>query len=97
MLIGEGERMKKVGIRELKANLSRYMSEVKSGQGITITDRNHDFALILPLGVKGVEEKLSQLLQRGIADWSGGRPRGMIHRISSRGKKVSDAVIEGRR
>ena len=89
--------MKKVGIRELKANLSRYMSEVKSGQGITITDRNHDFALILPLGVKGVEEKLFQLLQRGIADWSGGRPRGMIHRISSKGKKVSDAVIEGRR
>jgi len=43
------------------------------------------------------EEKIYQLIQRGVASWSGRKPEGMPGRIISRGKSVSDAVIEDRR
>ena len=89
--------MKRVGIRELKANLSKCLSEVKAGQSITITDRKHDVALLLPLTGKKGEEKLMQLVQKGVADWSGGTPRGMLRRVAAKGRKVSEAVIEDRR
>ncbi len=89
--------METIGIRELKDNLSRYMKRVKSGEKIIVTDRKKEIAIILPLEKKGKEEKIYQLIQRGVANWSGGKPEGMPVRIISRGKSVSGAVIEDRR
>jgi len=89
--------MKSVGIRDLKSNLSKYLAEVKDGQPITITDRNRSFAVIMPLKGANEQEELLQLVQKGIAYWSGGRPRGIPCRIPSKGKRISDAVLEGRR
>lgn len=86
-----------VGIRELKANLSRYLSKVKEGQRIVVTDRKKQVAIISPFDKESDEEKLLNLIQRGIADWSGGKPVGLKTKIVSKGKKVSDAVLEGRR
>ena len=89
--------MQTVGIRELKANLSRYLSRVKSGEKIIITERKKEVAIIAPFGKETDEEKLVQLIQRGIVHWSGGKPTGGPSRIVSKGKKVSEAVLEGRR
>ena len=89
--------METIGIRELKENLSRYMKKVKAGERIIVTDRKKEVAIIIPLEKKDKEEKIFQLTQRGIACWSGGKPTGMPSRIASRGKSVSDAVIEDRR
>lgn len=89
--------MTTVGIRELKTNLSRYLARVKSGERIIVTDRKKEVAIIAPCGKETDEEMALQLIQRGIAYWSGGKPKGMPSRIASRGKKVSDAVLEGRR
>ena len=89
--------METIGIRELKDNLSRYMKRVKSGEKIIVTDRKKEIAIILPLKKKAKEEKIYQLIQRGVANWSGSKPEGMPVRIISRGKSVSDAVIEDRR
>ena len=89
--------MEKIGIRELKENLSYYMNRVKTGERIIVTDRKREIAIIMPLGKKTKEEKIYQLIQRGIASWSGGKPEGMPTRIVSKGKSVSDAVIEDRR
>jgi prevent-host-death family protein len=89
--------METIGIRELKNNLSRYMKRVKSGEKIIVTDRKKEIAIILPLEKKSKEEKIYQLIQRGVASWSGSKPEGMPDRIISRGKSVSDAVIEDRR
>ncbi len=88
--------METIGIRELKDNLSRYMKRVKSGEKIIVTDRKKEIAIILPLE-KSKEEKIYQLIQRGVASWSGSKPEGMPGKIISRGKSVSDAVIEDRR
>ena len=89
--------METVGIRELKENLGRYMKMVRTGEKIVITDRKKEIAVIMPLGKKDEEEKIYQLIQSGIARWNGGKPKGMPVRTNSRGKRVSDAVIEDRR
>ena len=89
--------METIGIRELKENLSRYMKRVKTGERIIVTDRKKEIAIIMPLEKKTNEEKIYQLIQRGMACWSGGKPKGMPTRIVSRGDSVSDAVIENRR
>ena len=89
--------METVGIRKLKENLSKYLKSVKSGQKITITDRKKKVAIILPVGMEAEEEKILQLIQRGIIHWSGAKPKGMRSRIKSRGKCVSETVLEDRR
>ncbi len=89
--------METIGIRELKENLSRYMKRVKTGEKIIVTDRKKEIAIILPLAKKAHEEKIYQLIQCGMACWSGGKPEGMPARIVSKGKSVSGAVIEDRR
>jgi prevent-host-death family protein len=89
--------METIGIRELKENLGRYMKMVRTGEKIVITDRKKEIAVIMPLGKKDKEEKIYQLIQRGVVFWRGGKPAGMPVRINSKGKRVSDAVIEDRR
>ena len=89
--------METIGIRELKENLSRYMRRVKTGESIIVTDRKKQIAIIMPLEKKAKDEKIYQLIQRDMACWAGGKPKGMPIRIVSRGSSVSDAVIEGRR
>lgn len=89
--------METVGIKELKNNLSRYLKKVKSGERIIVTDRKKEVALITPLIKEPVEEEILRLIQNGAASWSGGKPKGMPKRIISRGKRVSDAVLQDRR
>ena len=89
--------METVGIRELKENLSKYLKSVKSGEKIIITDRKKEVAIIVPFGMETDEEKILQLTQRGIAHWNGTKPMGTRSRIESRGRSVSEAVLEDRR
>jgi prevent-host-death family protein len=89
--------MEIIGIRELKENLSRYMKRVRTGERIIVTDRKKEIAMIIPLEKKDTEEKIYQLIQCGVASWNGSKPEGLPSRIVSRGKSVSDAVIEDRR
>jgi len=89
--------MEAVGVRQLKENLSRYLKKVRSGERIVVTDRKKEVAIIVPWGTEKDEDKMLQLIQRGVADWSGGKPAGMPSRIVSRGKTVSEAVLEDRR
>jgi prevent-host-death family protein len=89
--------MKTVGVRQLKEHLSRYLKRVKSGESIIVTDRKKEVAVLVPYGMETDEEKVLRSIQRGVAYWAGGKPKGMMPLIVSRGKKVSDAVLEDRR
>ena len=89
--------METVGVKELKNNLSRYLRKVKSGERIIITDRKKEVALMAPLIKEPVEEEILRLVQSGAANWAGGKPTGLSKRIISRGKSVSDAVLQDRR
>ncbi len=38
----------KVGVRELRQNLSRYLERVKEGETLTVTERGHEVARLVP-------------------------------------------------
>jgi antitoxin (DNA-binding transcriptional repressor) of toxin-antitoxin stability system len=63
--------MKAVGVRELKAHLSRYLREVRAGEVILVTDRKQVVAeLRAPGGLGLAESDLDRGLQR-IAEGGG--------------------------
>lgn len=39
---------KAVGVRELRQNLSRYLERVKGGETLTVTERGHEVARLVP-------------------------------------------------
>ncbi len=39
---------KTVGVRELRQNLSRYLERVKEGEILTVTERGHEVARLVP-------------------------------------------------
>ena len=42
--------MVSVGVRELRQNLSRYLSEVKEGESFIVTERGREVARLTPSG-----------------------------------------------
>jgi len=86
----------RIGIRELKANLSAVLRRVKNGATVIITDRNDPVALLIPTG-QDRESFLEQLVEAGRLSWSGGKPAGCARPPRVRGSSVSDAVEEDRR
>ena len=61
--------MKTVGLRELKNRLSEYVREVRSGEGVLVTDRGEIVAELLPPGQatdrRGVPSGLAALAKNG--------------------------------
>jgi prevent-host-death family protein len=37
-----------VGVRELRQNLSKYLTRVKNGETLTVTERGHEVARLVP-------------------------------------------------
>lgn len=89
--------MKTIGVRELKENLSQYLSSVKSGERIIVTDRKKEVAVISPYKIESVEEKALLLIRSGKALWAGGKPKGMKPKVHAGQAPVSEAIIEERR
>jgi prevent-host-death family protein len=86
----------KVGIRELKENLSKYMAKVKSGQSIVITEHGRPVGRIIP-EEKSLEERVDALRQAGVIAWSGKKLKRIKPPAVNRSDKlVSDIVIEMR-
>ena len=85
--------MQIVGIRELKAHLSRYVASARAGERIVITARGEQVAELVP--VSGELQTLAQLAQQGRLSWSGRRP---VLRLAPeyKGPSLSDAVLEQR-
>jgi|WetSurSiteA1Bulk_404760.scaffolds.fasta_scaffold219941_2 prevent-host-death family protein len=86
--------MKSVGIRELKAKLSSYIDEVRSGQGVIVTDHGQDVALLSPLSD---ERRLVSLLEKsGRIQWSKGKPTGLDRGVQVKGAPMSLTILEER-
>ena len=64
--------MKAIGLRELKNRLSEYVREVRSGEGILVTDRGHVVAELNPPGhhasVNGGTPGLDALARQGLIE-----------------------------
>jgi len=89
--------MDTVGIRDLKAHLSRHLKRVRSGTRLLVTERGRSIATIAPVDEAADLNWAHRLVTSGRAHWSGGKPAG--HSSSARldGRhSVSAAVIEDR-
>jgi len=60
----------RVGIRELKAQLSNYIRQVKAGATVVITERRKPIGRIVPLSLS-LEARLQELTEAGLAACSG--------------------------
>jgi uncharacterized protein with HEPN domain len=83
--------------KTVQNNLPPLLPQLKFGERIVVTDRKREIAVISPWGDETDELGVMSLIQKGAAEWRGGKPVGLPSRVVSRGGKVSDAVIEGRR
>ena len=92
--------MNTVGIKEIKNNLSRYLSRVKSGEEILITERGKPIARIIRENEKNntIRQALAPLIEQGlVAMPSQPINRASPIRIKSTGKSTSEMVAEDRR
>ncbi|MBM3294123.1 MAG: type II toxin-antitoxin system prevent-host-death family antitoxin [Candidatus Aminicenantes bacterium] len=94
----DGKRGKPaVGVRELKAKLSHYLRRVKSGERLEVAERGKIVAVLMPAGAAPELERIMELVREGRARWNGGKPAGSARPIKTRGRTVSEIVIEERR
>jgi len=85
-----------VGIRELKAQLSRYLQQVKAGATLVITERGKPIGRIVPLS-HSVEARVQELVQAGILAWNGCKLMPMAPVARIRGERtVADLLVEDR-
>ena len=88
-----------IGVRELKANLSKYLKRVRAGASITVTDRGRAIATIQPAAARAADLSwVHQMVAEGKADWGGGKPRGLTPplKLRGKGKTASEMLIEDR-
>lgn len=88
------------GIRNLKNNLSRYVSSVKEGTVVLITEHGRPVARIVPNAAKQVslQDRLAPLVAKGLVEL----PEHDLNKkvstpLSLKGKPLSHYVIEDRR
>jgi prevent-host-death family protein len=77
--------MNRVGVRELRQNLSRYLVDVKQGESFVVTERGREVARLTPFGP--VDSPIARL----VAERGATMPRGdLLSRVRS--SKVPPAV-----
>jgi prevent-host-death family protein len=88
---------KTVGIRELKAQLSEYIREIKKGNTVLITERGNAVGRLIPAS-ESIEERIENLVRSGVADWNGKKlkPGKAVARIKSGSKTLAEIVSENR-
>lgn len=83
----------RVGVRELKNNLSSYLARARGGEEILVTDRGRPVARLVP--VDGPTDRLAELIAQGLARPAKTRDRWLPEPIKAKGT-VSDLVSEQR-
>jgi len=83
-----------VGIRELRAGLSRYVARVKQGEEIVVTEHGKPVARLVPLNG---ERKIDRLLREGTLIPARPRTGRRPSPVDAGGATLSDIVIDQRR
>jgi prevent-host-death family protein len=76
--------MRSVGIRELRQNLSRYISEVREGESFVVTERGREVARLTPSGP--ADSPLARIVAERGASW----PRGSLKDLDAPGGRPAD-------
>lgn len=88
---------KRVGIRDLKAQLSSYIKQVKKGHTVVITERGKAVGRITPTE-ESLDDRIHALVRAGVVSWNGkrlkvGRPAAKLKPAS---KTLAEIVSENR-
>jgi prevent-host-death family protein len=89
-----------VGIRHLKANLSKTLRTVQKGARVEITERGQPIAILIPIGSSSDLAWAHRLVVEKKARWNGARLGDRIAkpvRLRGRGPSASEMVLEDRR
>jgi prevent-host-death family protein len=85
-----------VGIRELKARLSSYVRQARSGASVIITDRGEPVARLVPMG-RSLEDRMEDLVEAGLITWSGRNLSRIAPVARTQGQHaVADLLLEDR-
>ena len=85
-----------VGIRDLKAQLSKYIQQVKAGETVIITERGKPIGRLVPTE-PSTEARLKELEQAGMLAWSGRKLQPAVTMSLTRGDKtVAEMLLENR-
>lgn len=82
-----------VGIRDLRAGLSRYVARVKEGEEITVTEHGKPVARLVPL--EG-ERKIDRLIREGVVRPARRRKGPLPPPIDVEGVSLSEIVLKMR-
>lgn len=90
--------MKYVGIRQLKAQLGRYLRAVESGDTLTVTARKRPIAKVVPIRTKGgeIEDALDALAEQGIIRRARRKPSPIRQPLNISKVRITEAVLEDR-
>lgn len=59
--------MKRVAVRELKAKLSEYLSRVKAGEEVVVTERGRPIARLVPITASdSYDQRLMEMERQGL-------------------------------
>jgi prevent-host-death family protein len=85
-----------VGTRELKAQLSAYIKQVKAGATLVITERGQPVGRIVPQS-SSAETRAQEPVRAGLIAWSGYElaPVAPVARVRGR-QTVADLLLEDR-
>lgn len=89
--------MTKAGVREVKDRLSEYIRRARRGERVVITHRGRPVAALVGLEQEEANEVALELVQEGVVEWSGGKPRGLSDAPRIAGRRAEEVVLEDRR
>ena len=89
--------MTKVGVRQLKNQLSHYLARVRKGEVLAVTQRGREVAILSPVSTATVPKELAEMVTAGLAQWKGGKPAGAASPEKVHGRRISSLIIEDRR
>ncbi|MDR1265803.1 MAG: type II toxin-antitoxin system prevent-host-death family antitoxin [Propionibacteriaceae bacterium] len=93
VIVVTGEAGEAVGLRQLRAELSRYVEAVKAGRSYTLTEHGRPVARLTPVAGRSAYE---QLVAQGVIRPAVRPPTELEPPVVGRGA-VSDLVAEQRR
>ncbi len=83
-----------VGIRQLRDHLSHYLRRVQAGERLMIAEKGKVIAVISPHAGRASYLGVEAVLWEGIADWSGGKPRGSRQPARMKGLSMTQTIID---
>lgn len=89
----------KVGIRELKAHTSKYLSLVNGGEVVTVTRHGNAIAEIVPVERRrpAIDPDIQKLISHGALRWGNVKPAlPQPVKMKGEGPTASEIVLEGR-